>query len=80
MVVQFEANPQDRVCNFILSLANIKQRLAEISTQIKGGPNLEIMILVSAIVKLLAELPAALPSFLLCIASSGITKNPFPVD
>ena len=55
LVVQFKADPQDGVGNFILSLADIEQSLTKIAAQVKIGAHVEgLRGVVTAVVESLA--------------------------
>lgn len=80
MVVQLKADPQHGISYLVFSLPNIKQGLAEIPAHVECWPDVRIMILVSALVKFLAQLPATFPSHFVSVPGSRIAENSFSVD
>lgn len=81
LVVELKADPQDRVADLVLLLAHIKQRLTKVSTQVQVRPLIEGFIsLISAVVQLLAELPAALPRLFMGVRGSRAVKYPLSMD
>lgn len=81
LVGELEADPQDGVGHRVLPLPDVKQGLAEVPTKVEVGPNAEAFgSLIPTVVEPLAQFPAALPCFLMCIWRAGAVKDPLPVD
>ena len=81
LIVEFEAHPQNRIPHIVLPLPNIKQGLAKVAAQVQIRADIEAVCnVIPAVIKSLAELPAALPCLFVGIWRSGAVENSFSVD
>jgi hypothetical protein len=80
MIVKLKADSQNAVCNLVLFLSNVEQCLAKVPAQVKCWSDVGLVVLVSAVVKLLTKLPTAFPRFFVCVSSTRITEYPFSVN
>jgi hypothetical protein len=80
MIIELEANAQNRVCKLIIPLSNVEESLTEIPAKIQRWTYVEIMMIIAVVVKILAQLPTAFPCLLVGVASSGIAEDALPVN
>ena len=81
LIVEFEAHPQNRIPHIVLPLPNIKQGLAKVAAQVQVRPDIETVCnVIPAVIKSLAELPAALPCLFVGVWRSGAVEYSFSMD
>lgn len=81
LVVQLKTDTQNGVPNFVLSLPDIEQSLAEITAQVQVCPDTKaIGCLVPAVIEPLAQLPTAFPCHLVGVGRARVVEYPLAVN
>ena len=80
MIVELEADSQDRVRSFIIACAHFEKSLTEVSAQLKCRPDTFSSLVLNVIIQPLTKLPARLPCMFLFVVFGSRMKHPIPVN
>lgn len=81
LVVELEAHSQHRIASFIFPLPHVEQSLAKVAAKVQAHSYVErVRLVISIVIKSLAQLPASLPGLFVGVGSAGVMENPGPVD
>lgn len=79
MIIQLEADAQNRIGCLVLDHSGFEERLTKLATEVERGSHVAVSRIVAAVVQLLAEFPAGLPSLFLQVSLAREIEYSFSV-